>query len=80
MCAFLGEISYPIYVLQIPVFTIGVMGLPKLLPGLPQLPAPWSGILLLAALCTASWFMATRIDIPLRRRLNAAVLRHLQPG
>lgn len=78
--AFLGEISYPIYVLQIPVFTLGVIGLPKLLPGLPQLPAPWSGFLLLAALCTGSWFIATRIDIPVRRRLNAAVLRHLQPG
>lgn len=78
--AFLGEISYPIYVLQIPVFTLGVMGLPKLLPGLPQLPAPWSGFVLLSALCIASWFMAARVDIPARRRMNAAVLRHLQPG
>ncbi len=78
--AFLGEISYPIYVLQIPIFTIGVMGLPKLLPGLPQLPAPWSGFVLLAALCIASWFMAVRIDIPVRRRMSAAVLRHLEPG
>lgn len=77
--AFLGEISYPIYVLQIPVFTIAVMGLPKLLPGLPQLPAPWSGFVVLAALCITSWFMAVRIDIPVRRRMTAAVRRHLQP-
>ena len=78
--AFLGEISYPIYVLQIPVFTIGVTGLPKLLPGLPQLPAPWSGFVLLAALCIASWFMAVRFDIPVRRQMSAAVRRRLHPG
>jgi len=70
---FLGEISYPIYVFQIPVFTIAVMGLPKLLPGHSQVPAPWTGLLLLAALCGVSWFLTKSFDIPARRRLSAAL-------
>lgn len=73
---FLGEISYPIYVLQIPVFTIAVMGLPKLLPGHSQVPAPWTGLLLLAALSGAAWFLAKWLDIPVRRRLSIA-LKHV---
>ncbi len=69
---FLGEISYPIYVLQIPVFSLAVMGLPKLLQG--QIPAPWTGLLLLAALSGACWFLAIKFDIPVRRRLSATLM------
>lgn len=71
---FLGEISYPIYVLQIPVFSLVVWGAPKLLHGSQHLPAPWTGLLLLAALCGTCWFLAIRFDIPVRRRLAIALM------
>ena len=66
---FLGEISYPIYVLQLPVFTLLVMGLPKLAPGLLTASAPWTGTATLAVLASASWLLAVHVDAPLRRRL-----------
>lgn len=76
---FLGETSYPIYVLQIPVFSFVVWGAPRLLQGSHQLPAPWTGLLLLAALSGVCWFLAIKFDIPVRRWLTATLMPTAAP-
>lgn len=66
----LGDMSYPIYVLQIPVFSALVLGAARLSPYLLQAGAPWIGVAVLAALCAGSWLVAQRWEAPLRRRLS----------
>ena len=66
----LGDVSYPIYVLQIPVFSALVLGAARLSPHLLQASAPWIGVAVLAALCAGSWLLAQRWEVPLRRRLS----------
>ena len=66
----LGDVSYPIYVLQIPVFSAVVLGAARVSPGLLRASAPWIGIMVLVGLCAGSWFVAQRVEVPLRRRLS----------
>ena len=69
VATFLGDVSYPIYVLQIPVFNALVLGAPHLQPGLLERAAPWSGLLGLVTLCGAVWWLLRYYDIPTRRWL-----------
>jgi peptidoglycan/LPS O-acetylase OafA/YrhL len=65
----LGEISYLLYVLQMPVFTALILATQRFAPGLIGRAAPWLGIVALAAFSATIWIMATRWERPSRRRL-----------
>ena len=67
----LGEISYPLYVLQMPVFTALILVTQRFAPGLIDRAAPWLGIVALTAVSAVCWLLVTRWERPLRRRLGA---------
>lgn len=68
----LGEVSYPLYVLQMPVFTALILAIQRFAPGLIDRAAPWLGIVALAAFSAACGFVATRWERPLRRWLDGS--------
>ena len=63
----LGEISYPIYVLQMPLLTTMIIALDRLFPTLIARTSPWIGIGALIALATGSLLLVRWWDQPLRR-------------
>lgn len=65
-----GEISYPIYVLQIPLLSTAMIAIEQVFPNLINASAPWLGFVALIGLATASWSLATWWERPLRRRLG----------
>lgn len=76
----LGDVSYPIYVLQIPVFSALVLGVARISPDRLQASAPWIGVGVLAALCVVSLLIARRVEVPFRRRLSGWLKLALRRG
>ncbi|MDQ1831440.1 acyltransferase family protein [Massilia scottii] len=66
-CALLGAISYPLYVLHVPLGRL-VNGVLAKLPMGP-LPVPWAGLAFVAVLLPLCWLLDRRVDAPLRRCL-----------
>lgn len=71
-CAFLGDMSYPLYILHLPLM------LPNFDPGslrwLKYHPSTWPYILPvhMVFLVAVSWWIGYSVDLPVRRRLTAA--------
>jgi len=74
-CVVLGSLSYPLYVIHAPVWTMVRALDGKRLDGLLHLHAPWSGYLLVAVLCLAAWWLDRAVDHPARKRLSRALIR-----
>lgn len=64
--SFLGLISYPLYALHFPVLMIAA----SVMARVPILPAPWPGLVVLAALVIGSALVAKFYDDPLRRMVG----------
>jgi peptidoglycan/LPS O-acetylase OafA/YrhL len=71
VATFLGLTSYAVYVLHGPVSAI-FNSLARKLPGESGL-APWSGLLVLAALLLGCWLIDLLFDVPVRRWLSRVV-------
>ncbi|NHZ80969.1 acyltransferase family protein [Massilia sp. CCM 8695] len=66
-CALLGALSYPLYVLHVPLGRL-VNGVLVKLPMAP-VPVPWAGLAFVAVLLPLCWLIDRRADAPLRRWL-----------
>lgn len=70
----LGALSYPLYVLHIPVWNLvraqNDWGVDRAL----HEASPWSGLIFTLALVALSWWVDKAFDYPLRRRLNQRLL------
>lgn len=69
---FLGEISYPIYVIHSPLFHFvydiaNATGIPV------KYYAPWTGVVFLAAIVPLCWMLGKYYDVPIRKFLLATV-------
>jgi len=77
LCAFLGDMSYPLYILHVPLL------LPSLdfasLVGLKQHQAIWPYVLpiYIVLLVLVSWWIGRYIDLPVRSRLTSAFKSYL---
>ncbi|MBB3033629.1 acyltransferase family protein [Alteriqipengyuania lutimaris] len=74
ICAALGAISYPLYVIHAPVYLFA--GRYNNWQGSTFMDAhqPWAALALIALLCLLSWLLATYVDLPVRRALSRAFL------
>ncbi len=66
----LGDVSYPLYVLQIPVFSVLVLGAARISPDLLRVIAPWGGLATLGMLCGVILFIVRWLETPIRRQLT----------
>ena len=79
LCAFLGEASYPLYILHVPLMLpYGSLLSSRLLQRHPAA-QPWLVLLDLAILLPLCWWIGHRFDMPLRHRLTAAYKSLLRP-
>jgi peptidoglycan/LPS O-acetylase OafA/YrhL len=80
---FLGQISYPLYIIHVPLAMLIISNIPEPAAyGLLQA-APLSGPLLLAAAAVTSWLLDRYFDHPIRgllNRLAGRLIRHHLPG
>jgi len=65
----LGELSYPIYLLQVPIMWIG-SGALKAMHLYDRLPLVWVGILLMFVIAAISWTVLKLVDEPVRSFLS----------
>lgn len=65
-----GDISYPLYVLQIPVFSVLVLGAARISPDLLRRIAPWGGLVTLGLLCGVILFTVRLVEAPFRRQVS----------
>lgn len=74
--AVLGAISYPLYVLHVPIWAVLQIRWDKAL----MHAAPWSGLVMIACLLPVCWAAETFVDVPLRRLLNRRLLGRRSGG
>jgi peptidoglycan/LPS O-acetylase OafA/YrhL len=77
ICATLGAISYPLYITHATIYPYVFHYNDPESPVLFEQYAPWPAMGVILLLCVASWFLATYVDLPLRRRISRVLLpRH----
>lgn len=69
-CALLGAISYPLYVLHVPLGRLVNGALGQLLPGAPPPVMAVAGLVFMSVLLPLCWLLDQRFDAPLRRWLR----------
>ncbi|MHB8283813.1 MAG: acyltransferase family protein [Caulobacteraceae bacterium] len=74
--AVLGAISYPLYVLHVPIWALLQIRWDKALAHA----APWSGFVMIACLLPVCWAAETLVDVPLRQFLNRRLLGRRSGG
>ena len=81
ICAGLGAISYPLYIIHAPIYLFAFRYNNSQGTAFLEQNAPWPALALIILLCTVSLLVATYVDLPLRKRLNRALLqrRSIQP-
>ena len=78
VCAFLGDMSYPLYILHVPLMLPYHNLLAANFVRTHAAAQPWLVVLNLVVLVPLCWWIGHRLDIPLRRRLTAAYKGFLQ--
>ncbi|GAA3758849.1 acyltransferase [Terriglobus aquaticus] len=76
VCKFLGAISYPVYLLHIPLYFV-FAGIYRHAPGKAAPPTLTMGIVYLPTLLVLSWLAVRFVDAPLRATLTRRLQRHL---
>jgi len=71
--AVLGLISYPLYVIHVPIRYLVERVVIRVVGGNPEDFAPWIGVLVIAGLVALSWVLAATYDIWARQRLGRLV-------
>lgn len=74
LCAALGALSYPLYVLHAPVWTVVRAWDDRQFNEVLHGYAPWGGYLLIAGFGVLCWWLDKAVDYPLRRRLSRALI------
>jgi peptidoglycan/LPS O-acetylase OafA/YrhL len=74
LCRFLGDVSYPLYVIHVPLFGLAEWAL-WMTGRTPASAGPLAGLLLLALAIGASWLLARTYDPAARRWLGSKLLR-----
>lgn len=77
--AFLGAVSYAVYVLHYPLIELIRRAL-RIFGEQPETFAPWLGVMVLIALLLGAWLADRIYDLPVRRRLAAFSARLLEPA
>ena len=70
ICATLGALSYPLYVLHAPMWDVLKASYDDSLKAM----APWSGLSMIVGFAAIAWFMDAYFDYPLRRRLSKIII------
>ncbi len=74
LCTALGALSYPLYVIHAPVWTVVRAWDGKQFNELLHGFAPWGGYTLIAGLGVFCWWLDKAVDYPLRRRLSRVLI------
>lgn len=78
VCAILGALSYPLYVIHAPVADWLRVYADKLIVA----SAPWGGLLIVAGLASLAYLLEEQIDLPLRKALQKRLFagKAVEPG
>ncbi|WP_271078663.1 acyltransferase family protein [Aurantiacibacter sp. MUD61] len=68
-CAFLGTISYPLYIVHAPLVLIAINFNNRQGDAFFMANAPWAGFAFIGVLIALAWLLATFVDLPVRRFL-----------
>ncbi|QPC99629.1 acyltransferase family protein [Qipengyuania soli] len=79
ICAVLGVVSYPLYILHATVYPYVFHYNDPDSPVFFEQHAPWPALSVILLLCLASWLLAVYVDLPFRRRLIRALLPQRSP-
>lgn len=77
LCTALGALSYPLYVIHAPVWTVVRAWDDKRFNEVLHGYAPFGGYMLIAALGALCWWLDKAVDYPLRRRLSRMLIHRL---
>ena len=74
LCAVLGAVSYPLYILHATVYPYVFHYNDPESPVFFEQHAPWPALTVIMLLCFVSWLLAIYVDGPIRRRMSRALL------